>query len=258
VLDSIRRIWTVIYRNMIWAYRSPFRLTDVLLWPLFMLFMFTFFLSTTGGNESLLGIIVVSVICWRAIFFVAFETTTMFVEEHWDQSLPDLLVSPISTFEISLGGALTGMIKAVLVALLVLAVAGMVYGFILTDILKFSVALVVMMVAGLCVGLVLFGLASYFEKRNVFTLSFIIPEMLGLVSGPYFNVDDVFPQPVASLLQLFPSTHAFNLLKSMFGMAEADIVMMVLTTLLWLLGAFLVNRFFVRLGRKSGRMVKVG
>lgn len=258
MLDGLGRIRAVLYRNMVWAYRSPFRLTDVFIWPLVMLFTLTFFLTTTGADESLIGILIVSVICWRAIFFVSFETTTMFVEEHWDYSLPDLLVSPISPLEISIGGALTGMLRAVIVAILVLSVGFWIYDFSLSNAAEFSIALLAMMIAGLSIGLVLFGFACYFEKRNVFTLSFILPELLGLISGPYFNVQEVFPRPIANLLQLFPTTHAFNLLKSGFGMADASIPMLVATSVLWLGGALLVNRLFIRIGRKSGRMVKVG
>ncbi len=258
MLNSLYRINAILYRNLIWSYRSPFRLTDVFLWPLVMLFTLAFFLVTTGGGEDLIGILIVSVICWRAIFFVGFETTIMLVEEHWGDALPDLLVSPISTLEVSLGGALTGLLKAIVVSLLVLLVGFVFYGFVLSYFTGFVIALFTMMLAGFSIGLVLFGFACYLDKRNVFTLSFIAPELLGLISGPYFNVQEVFPAPIASFLQLFPTTHAFNLLKSGFGMAEANIPMLVITTLLWVIGALLINRYFIMLGRKSGRMVDVG
>ena len=50
-----------------------------------------------------------------------------------------------------------------------------------------------MLLFGFSLGFILFGFATYFDKRNVFTLTFVLPELIGLVSGPYYEVKDVFP-----------------------------------------------------------------
>ncbi|MBN1170191.1 ABC transporter permease [Candidatus Micrarchaeota archaeon] len=254
----ISRILAVIYRNSLWAYRSPFRLTDVFLWPLVTLFTLTFFLSVFGADTRLTGLLIVSVVAWRALYFVTFETGSMFVEENWDRSLPNLLVTPITTTEMAIGGALGGVLKSVLVVVLCLAVGYFIYGFVLTDMTLLALSMVFMMLAGFSIGFVLFGMSCYFEKRNVFTLSFVAPELIALFSGPYYNIYDVFPPWLAGIINLFPTTHAFNVVKSIFSMAVPDYAMLAGTTVLWLAGAFAINRMFFSLGRKKGTLAKVG
>jgi hypothetical protein len=114
------------------------------------------------------------------------------------------------------------------------------------------------MLAGFSIGFVLFGLACYFDKRNVFTLGFIIPELVGLLSGPYFNAKDFFPSWLVAILDTFPTTHAFNVIKSIFGIAKADYTMLIITSLIWLLLAITINRFLYNLGRRKGTLTKVG
>jgi hypothetical protein len=223
------------------------------------LFTLSFFLSLfSSQSQDVIGLIVLAVIGWRAVFFLTFETTAMFVEENWDKSLPNLLVSPISTFEIALGGSISGLYKTIAVIFICLGVGFFLYGFWPADIGVFMLALAFMVLAGLSIGFTLFGLACYFDKRNVFTLSFLLPEMICLFSGPYYNSADVFPPPIASFMNLFPTTHGFNLIKSIFGIAQVDYFMLFLTSGCWLVAALLINRFFYDLGRKRGRLTKVG
>jgi len=255
----ISRIRAVLYRNVLWAMRSPFRLADVLIWPILTLFTLSFFLSMFGSqSQDVLGLIILSVIGWRAVFFLTFETTAMFIEENWDKSLPNLLVSPISTAEIALGGSISGLYKTIAVVFICLGVGFALYGFWPGDTWTFLLALGFMVLAGLSIGFALFGLACYFDKRNVFTLSFLLPEVICLFSGPYYNVEDVFPPAIAALMNLFPTTHGFNLIKSIFGMAQVDYLMLCLTTFVWMSGALMINRLFYDLGRKKGKLTKVG
>ncbi len=256
--ELFSHIRAILYRNFLWACRSPFRLSDVIIWPLVMLFTLTFFLSTVGGDTHYLGLLILAVIGWRAIFFVSFETLAIFIEEHWDQALPNLLVSPISPLMISIGGALTGILKAVAVMLLCLGAGYFLYDFSLGEPLLFLVALGFLMLTGFSVGFMLFGMSCYFDKRNIFTLSFLFPELIGLLSGPYYDIWAVFPEWIAAILNTFPSTHAFNVIKSIFGFAEADYTMLLGTTVLWLVLAVAINRLFYDMGRRKGTLTKLG
>ena len=167
MIDLLSHIKAVLFRNLIWAMRSPFRLADVLIWPILTLFTLSFFLSAFGSDmQDLIGLIILAVIGWRAVFFLTFETTAMFVEENWDKSLPNLLVSPISTLEIAFGGSISGMYKTFTVVILCLTVGFFLYGFSPTNLGTFFIALVFMMLSGLSIGFTLFGLACYFDKRN--------------------------------------------------------------------------------------------
>ncbi|MFH0737350.1 MAG: ABC transporter permease [Candidatus Micrarchaeota archaeon] len=256
--DFLSHVRAVLYRNALWAYRSPFRFTDVVLWPLFTLFMLTLFLTMIGGRSEYVGLVILSVIGWRMLYFVAFETSGIFIEDHWDRSLANFLVSPIDTLEIAVGGALTGVFKALAVVVLCLAIGYAVFGFVISEPLTFLIALFFLMLSGFSLGLILFGLACYYEKRNVFTLSFILPEVIGLLSGPYFSPKEVFPSWLAGIVDTLPTTHAFDIIKSIYGFAEPDYPMLFATTAVWLLLALALNRHLFDLGRKKGKLVKVG
>ena len=254
----IKSILAVMYRNSLWAYRSPFRMTDVFLWPLVTLFTLTFFLSVFSNDVQFAGLLVTVVIAWRALYFVTFETGSMFVEEHWSDSLPNIVVAPISTLEMAVGGAIGGVLKGILVLVLCLSIGYFIYGYVLTEPLLLGVAMIFMMLTGFSIGLLLFGLACYYEKRNVFTMSFIFPEIIALVSGPYYDIHAVFPEWVTNIIHFFPTTHAFNVVKSIFGLAQPDYAMLVATTAAWLIAGFIINRIFFNMGRKKGTLVKVG
>ena len=256
--DFISHVIAVLYRNLIWSYRSPFRLLDVTLWPLWMVFMLSVFLSVVDADPSYLALIIVSVAGWRAIFFVGFETTVMVLEEHWHDALPDILVSPISALQLALGGALTGVLKSIAVVIMFLAVGYLAFGIELADFATFLIALFFLMLAGFSFGFVLFGMAAVFDKRNVFTLSFMLPEVIGVASGPYYNIADVFPPCMVSVLNTFPTTHAFNLIKSIFGITQPDYFMLVITSMVWLCLAIVLNRTLYDFGRRMGTLTKVG
>ncbi|MBU0532532.1 ABC transporter permease [Candidatus Micrarchaeota archaeon] len=258
MFDSLSRIKGMLYRNFIWACRSPFRLTDVFIWPLVMLFTLTLFLSAVGGSQQFLGLLILSVIGWRALFFVSFETTAAFVEAHWDRALPNLLVSPINTLEIAIGGALSGVLKLIMVMIICLSVGHLLYGFAFIQPITFFIAVGFLLISGFSIGFILFGLACYFDKRNIFTLSFILPELIGLLSGPYYSIQDVFPPYIVSVLNLLPTTHAFNLIKSIFGLGQVNYFMLILTSIIWVIIAILLNNIFYNLGRKKGTLTKVG
>ncbi|MBU0591452.1 ABC transporter permease [Candidatus Micrarchaeota archaeon] len=256
--ETIQQIMAVLYRNIIWSYRSPFRLADVFIWPLLLLFTFTFFLLLVGYDVQYIGIIVLAVIAWKGMFFVTFEISTIFVEEHWDDSLPNLLVSPITAFTLAMGGAITGLLKSLLVLIICLAVSFLAYGFVLTDLLTFAIGIFFIFLSSFSIGFALFGLACCYDKRNIFTLGFVLPEVLGLLCGPYFNVEQVFPQWFVSIVNLFPMTHAFNVIKSVFGLAQPDYFMLIITTVIWLGLSIVIHHTFYDMGRRKGTLVKVG
>ncbi len=255
--DFLSHILAVLYRNLIWAYRSPFRLLDVTLWPAWMAFMLSAFLAVVDADPSFLGLIIISVAGWRAIFFVGFETTVMVLEEHWHGALPDILVSPISALQLALGGALTGVLKSIAVVIMFLVIGYLAFGIELTDFTTFFIALFFLMLAGFSFGFVLFGMAAVIDKRNVFTISFMLPEVVGVASGPYFDVAEVFPPFMVMILNTFPTTHAFNLIKSIFGIAQPDYPMLIITSVIWLGIAIALNRILYDVGRRRGTLTKV-
>jgi ABC-2 type transport system permease protein len=257
VIDSLPRIYSQIYKNMMSMKRNSFRLADVFVWPMLFLFTLTFFVTYVGSDAVYLNLIILGMMGWRVIYFLNLEMVGSFTEEYWSKSLPHLMMSPITRFEMALGSALSGLIKSVFVIFTYLILTHFLYGFWITDWATFSVAIFFLAAIGFSLGLFTLGL-GYFMKQDAFNIAFIIPDVVVLISGVYFSVESVYPASVLPFIRLLPSTYAFDVLKSMVGMGEANIPVLAALTALWIAIAYMFNSWMFELARKSGKLTRLG
>ncbi len=254
---SVSRILSQVYKNINSLKRNSFRLADVFIWPMIFLFTLTFFVTYLGTDKVYLDMIILGMIGWRVIYFLNLEMVSTFTEEYWSKSLPYLMASPISRLELAIGAALSGFIKAIIVVLIYLVMTNLIYGFVVTDWTLFIVAMSFFVIIGFTLGLFTLGLA-YFMKEDAFNIAFIIPDVLVLLSGVYFSISAVYPAWVIPYIRLLPSVHAFDLLKAMVGIGQAEPVMLVATTAFWLAAAYLFNGWMYEKARKAGKLTRLG
>lgn len=254
---ELSRIYSQIYKNMNTLKRNSFRLADIVIWPMIFLFTLTFFVTYLGSDRVYLNMIILGMIGWRVIYFLNLEMVSSFTEEYWAKSLPYLLASPISRLELALGSALSGLIKAVVVVMIYLVMTNIMYGFSVTDWPLFILAMAFMALVGFIMGLFTLGLA-YFLKEDAFNIAFIIPDVIVLLSGVYFTIQSVYPAWLIPYIRLLPSVHAFDLLKEMVGIGQADFTMLVATTAAWLAVAYAFNGWMYEKARKEGKLARLG
>ena len=255
--ESIERIYSQIYKNMHALRRNTFRLSDVLIWPMIFLFTLTFFATYLGTDTVYLNMIILGMMGWRVIYFLNLEIVSTFVEEYWSKSLAFLLISPISRLEFALGSAASGLIKGAFVVLTYIIFTNIMYGFVVPDWGTFALAMFFMALIGFSMGLVTLGI-GYYWKEEAFNIAFIWPDVIVLLSGVYFTVESVYPPEALPLIYAIPSTHAFNLLKSMVGVAQADVPLLALLTAFWLAAAYLFNGFMYEKARRAGKLTRLG
>ncbi|MBU0586571.1 ABC transporter permease [Candidatus Micrarchaeota archaeon] len=256
-MSSISRILSQTYKSICSIRRNTFRLTDIFVWPIIILFMFTFFVSYLGSDQSYISMVILGMMGWRVIYFLNFEITALMTEEYWSKSLAYLFASPISRIEYILGAALSGMIKAGFVLALYAVLTYYIYGFIIADYGTFALAMLFIIMAGFTMGLFTLSL-GYFMKDEAFNFSFILPDVLVLLSGVYFSIESVYPAEVLPFIRLLPTTQAFELLKSIVGLGHPDFNMLIITGVVWLTAAYLINGFMYNLARKQGKLTKLG
>jgi len=254
---TFSRIYSQVYKNMNVIKRNSFRLADVFIWPMIFLFTLTFFVEYLGGDPKYLNMIILGMMGWRVIYFLNLEMVSSFTEEYWAKSLPYLMASPISRLELAVGAAISGLIKAVAVVLIYIVMTSILYHFTIADWPMFIFAMVFMAIVGFSVGLFTLGL-GYFMKEEAFNIAFIIPDVLVLLSGVYFTIESVYPAWLLPYIQLLPSVHAFNLLKSMVGIGQADIPMLLATSAAWLSIAYVFNLWMYQKARESGKLARLG
>jgi ABC-2 type transport system permease protein len=257
VLDSLSRIYSQVYKSVVGLRRNTFRLADVFIWPMIFLFTLTFFVTYLDADPLYLNVIILGMMGWRMIYFLNLEMVSSFTEEHWSKSLAHLMISPITRLEFAIGAAISGLLKAVFVICIYIFFTGFLYGFTITDWPTFLFALVFFALIGFSMGLFTLGL-GYFMKEEAFNIAFIWPDVIVLLSGVYFSIDKVYPESILPFIKLLPSTHAFELMKSMEGLGHPDIPLMVILTAAWLLVAYLFNGFMYEKARKEGKLARLG
>ncbi len=255
--EFLSHIFSQVYKSFNTMKRNMFRLTDVFVWPMIFLFTLTFFVSYLGSEKTYLQVIILGMMGWRVIYFLNLEIVTSFVEEYWSKALPHLMVSPITRLEFALGSAISGIIKSIIVILIYIIATHFLYGFVIPDLGTFAIAMCFCAIIGFSIGLVTLGFA-YYMKDEAFSLAFIWPDVLVLLSGVYFSVAAVYPSFMLPFINLLPSTQAFNLLKSMVSPVRADIPLLVGLSIIWLVGAYLFNGFMYERARQAGKLTRLG
>jgi ABC-2 type transport system permease protein len=257
MIAPLVRIYSQVYKSFNTLRRNSFRLADVFIWPLIFLFTLTFFATYLGSNVVYLKMIILGMMGWRMIYFLNLEMVSSFVDEYWSKSLAHLLISPISRFELAVGCAISGFLKAIFVICIYLVATNLIYGFTMPDWLTFVIAMSFFAVIGFSMGLVTLGI-GYYWKEESFNLGFIWPDVIVLLSGVYFSVDAVYPAWAVPIIRLLPSTLAFDLLKSMVGLATPDIPLLALLSALWVVLAYLFNGYMYEKARKAGKLARLG
>lgn len=253
------RIYSQIYKSFKSIKRNTFRVFDLTIWPLLYLFPLTFLVNFIGADMEFLHLIILGMMGWRVVYFISHEMVSLFVEEYWSRSLAHFFISPISRLEYAIGASISGLIKASFVIILYLVLTGYLYQFQIPDWTTFIISLFFLAVVSVSIGLILLGAAFYIkEKGNAFSVAFIIPDAIVLLSGVYFSVESVYPEYMLPYINLLPTTHAFNLLKSTMGFSHADYPMLVGTSLLWFIIAYLFNSFMYNAAKKEGKLAKLG
>ncbi|MEW6722472.1 MAG: ABC transporter permease [Candidatus Micrarchaeota archaeon] len=257
MIESLTRIYALLYRSAKSLGRNTFRLADVVLWPMIFLFTLTFFVTYLGSDQVYINMIIMGMMGWRMIYFLNLEMVSSFVEEYWSKSLAHLMMSPISRLEFALGTAASGMLKALFVIATYLVATNVLYGFTVPDWPSFLLALFFFALIGFSMGLITLGL-GYYMKEEAFNIAFIWPDVIVLLSGVYFSVEAVYPEWLVPIIRLLPSTQAFELMKSIIGLGRPDMFLLAATTAAWVGIAYVFNGRMFESARKAGKLARLG
>ncbi len=252
------RLYSQFYKNVLGIFRNHFRLTDVFIWPIIYLFTLSFFTSYAKISPEFFNIIILGMMGWRAIYFMSHELVSSYMEDYWSKSLALLHISPISRLEFALSSSLSGILKTIFVIFIYFLITSYFYSFQIIHLDYFLLGLFFLIVCGFSIGLLVLGL-TYVNKESAFNLSFLIPDIIALISGVYFSVDAVFPSSLAAILNYLPTVHAFNLIKSAStAKFNFDISYLFLSTIVLFLICQFVNGYFYQRAKKQGKLGRFG
>ena len=250
-----KRDYSQVYKNFLVMIRNYFRLFDVTIWPIILLFSITLFVSFVKGQSEIVAMVILGVTGWRAVYHMQIDITTSYMEEYWSHSLNHFLISPIKLYEYIIGNMVTGLIKFLIVLTMYLTIGWFVFSFQLVNIPLVILGLVCLMIFGVIIGLISLGIIVIF-KENAYTAAYIIPDLLVLLSGVYYPIA-IFPEAVQNIVKFIPAVYGFNILKSTIGLATVDYPMLIMTTLGWFVFSLLFLAFCYNYAKRKGMLARM-
>ena len=219
-----RRVRAITTRHVYVMWRSPHRLFDITVWPVFDVLLFGSlgaFASRTDERGIAFGYLLSGVVLWHVIYQSQLSVSTGFLEETWSRNVLNLMVTPLREIEYVAGVALVGVIKLVIGVGLVAALAFAAFAFDVTD-LGFGLVPIaaVLLLMGWVVGLFVIGLVLRFGS-GAEALAWGVMFLLMPLSGVFFPVD-ALPGPVQPVSRLLPTTHAFAAGRSLLDGGAMD------------------------------------
>ena len=171
-------------------------------------------------------------------------STSVNVSKLYTKTIEEVLVSPISPWSITLGRALSGTVRGVFSAFLLLIV-GLLSGVTMNLSLFFLFVLGLTAFCFASAAVAAAMIAKSHEDMSNFNSFVIIP--MSFLAGTFFSPDKL-PEPFQSAILIYPLTHASMLLRALAGGREPDagsvIILAVYAGFFFYLAGRMVKRAF--------------
>jgi ABC-2 type transport system permease protein len=138
-------------------------------------------------------------------------STSLNISKLYTKTLEEVLVSPVSPWDIALGRTLTGVARGMFSALMLMLV-GMVSGVHMQLSVSFFVVLVVTTFCFGAAGVAAAMVTRTHEDMANFNSFFILP--MSFLAGTFFSPDRL-PEPFQSAILVYPLTHASLMLRTL-------------------------------------------
>jgi len=211
---SPTRVVAVARRHAIVIRRVPFRLFDIVLWPVVDVVLYGsigVFVSTqsTSATRSSATYMLAGIMLFHFLYQAQVANSTAFLEETWSRNLLNIVTTPVTEWEYAAGMALVGLAKLAAGIAMVIVAGLILYSFNLFDLgLALIPIAASLMVLGWAISLLVIGLVLRFgQAAEAWTWGILF--MIMPLSGVFYPVSSLPPalQPIGRAL---PTTYAFE------------------------------------------------
>jgi len=225
-------------RHVVWS----------LLFPIFMLFTFSFRYGATGPDIEFINFLIPGIVGMTAMFGSTNETMSIV----WDKSMgvfDRILAAPVSSTSIIVGKTMAGAVMGVISALVLLIIGNIIFGVSFANI---GVVILIILLASFSftgIGTIISGLAS--EPREAMMLSNLLRFPMMFLGGVFFPTE-AMPMPLPYVAKALPLTYATEALRTIQIGGNMSIVFMDAVALLvytfgtMLLGSQILMRIITR------------
>ena len=255
VTAPARRIYAHAYHITLSLRRDTFRLLDVTLWPLVLFLSMGLFCRSFSSDPKVIGVVVVGALGWRIIYHFQMEAVQLYMDNYWMGMIEHVMISPVKWWEFVLGGAISAIVKILVIAFSFLLLGRLLFQFTLPDPRAALLGFLACAACGLVLSIFSMGVA-FLKRGDAFAFIFAFPDVIAVLSGVFYPVT-VFPKPVQILAQTLPTSHAFNLLKANLGMAPWEPGWFWLTLGPWLAAGIVFTSWALAKARREGKLVKM-
>jgi ABC-type polysaccharide/polyol phosphate export permease len=238
--------YPIIWKEMILIRKKPWRfLASSMVMPLLYLVTFGWGLGRgmNVGGGTYLEFVLPGILALSAMNnSFSPVSTSLNISKLYTKTLEEVLVSPVSPWDIALGRTLTGLVRGMFSALMLMLV-GLASGVHMHLSPSFFVVLALTAFCFGAAGVAAAMLAHTHEDMANFNSFFIVP--MSFLAGTFFSPDRL-PQPFQSLILVYPLTHASVLLRALASGGNPStgsvLVLGVYTILFFYLAVRLVKR----------------
>jgi ABC-2 type transport system permease protein len=171
-------------------------------------------------------------------------STSLNISKLYTKTLEEVLVSPVSPWDITLGRTLTGLVRGLFSALMLLLV-GLASGVHLHYSAAFFVVLMLTSVCFGAAGVAAAMLARTHEDMANFNSFFIIP--MSFLAGTFFSPDKL-PEPFRGAIFIYPLTHANLALRALASGGDLSLVSVLVLALYTILFFYLAGTLVKKTG----------
>ncbi|MEM2103034.1 MAG: ABC transporter permease [Candidatus Bathyarchaeia archaeon] len=214
-------------RHVVWS----------LLFPIFMLFTFSFRYGSSGPDVNFLNFLIPGIVGMTAMFGAITETMSIV----WDKSLgvfDRILAAPVSSTAIVVGKTIAGAVMGVISALVLLAIGSVLFGVSFSNIGVVIILIILASFSFTGIGTIVSGLAS--EPREAMMLSNLLRFPMMFLGGVFFPIE-AMPSPLPFVARALPLTYATEALRAVQTWDTTTIFVDALVLLAYTVGTILIG-----------------
>lgn len=222
------RVSAMILRYIYLHRRNLSRLGEIFFWPVMNLCMWGFMtaylqrLVVPGVVVYLLG----SMILWDMFYRAQIALSLSLTEEMWVKNILNLLIAPVSMFELVLAMCCIGTIKALINALVLGLLAYVFYAFNLLHIgVMLAPCFFNLLLFAWALGMVTMALVLRYGMAGE-ALAWALPFLIQPFSAVFYPLD-VFPAWLQTIAHALPPSYVFESMRAVLQTGQAD------PTMLW-------------------------
>ncbi len=251
------RVSAILWRHWYLLPRSFDRLTDCFFWPVIDVVVWgltaEWLSQDSSTSASMVLAIMLSFVMWRMVWFSNYEISINLVEEGWNRNFTNMLATPLTKIEWLLGNVLVGLIKLLAVVIFTGLTVWVTYSLNILNLGWIWIPISCILISfGWAIGLIASAAILMFGIRAQ-ALSWTLAFVFLPLCAAYAPVA-MLPGWLQGFAWCFPATHAFEAMRAVVFVGEADWNML-LNGALCSLGFLMLGLLSIHLAFERARQV---